>query len=95
MQDFESLIERVASEATPADREKIAELVNPAGTVRIDELTPICSDGLHGGPESASTETMFQGKLIVSDTNILLATGKRHLGNFIAFFYLLATTAIP
>ncbi len=40
MQDFENLIERVANEATPADREKIADLVNPAGTVRIDELTP-------------------------------------------------------
>ena len=40
MQDFENLIERVASEATPADREKIAELVNPDGTVRIDDLTP-------------------------------------------------------
>ena len=40
MQDFENLIERLANEATAADREKIAELVNPAGTVRIDELTP-------------------------------------------------------
>ena len=40
MQDFEALIERLANEATAADREKIAELVNPDGTVRIDELTP-------------------------------------------------------
>jgi hypothetical protein len=40
MQDFEALIERLANEATAADREKIAELVDPNGTVRIDELTP-------------------------------------------------------
>ena len=40
MQEFETLIERVANEATTADREKIAELVNPDGTVRIDDLTP-------------------------------------------------------
>ena len=40
MQDFETLIERMANEATPADREKIADLVNPEGTVKIDELTP-------------------------------------------------------
>ncbi len=40
MQDFETLIERVASEATAADREKIADLINPDGTVRIDDLTP-------------------------------------------------------
>ncbi len=40
MEDFENLIERLAHEATPADREKIADLVNPEGTVKINELTP-------------------------------------------------------
>ncbi len=40
LQDFENLIERVANEATSADREKIADLVNPEGTVRIGELSP-------------------------------------------------------
>ena len=40
MQDFENLIERMANDATPADREKIADLVDPDGTVKIDELTP-------------------------------------------------------
>ena len=40
MQDFEDLIERLANEATAADRAKIADLVNPEGTVRIDALTP-------------------------------------------------------
>ncbi len=39
MQNFENLIERLAGEATPADREYIAELVNPDGTVRIGDLT--------------------------------------------------------
>ena len=40
MQEFENLIERVASEATSADREYIADLINPEGTVRIADLTP-------------------------------------------------------
>ncbi len=40
MQDFETLIERLADEATPADREFIADLINPEGPVKIDELTP-------------------------------------------------------
>ena len=40
MQDFENLIERVADEAPPADREKVADLVNPEGMVRIDALPP-------------------------------------------------------
>ena len=39
MQDFEDLIERLANEATPADREYIADLINPEGTVRIADLT--------------------------------------------------------
>ena len=41
MQDFEDLIERLVHDAMPADREKIADLVNPEGMVRIDELTPV------------------------------------------------------
>ncbi len=52
VQDFETLIERLANEATPADREYIAELVDPDGTVRIDELTPAQAAVLyqeHGG----------------------------------------------
>ncbi len=40
MQDFEDLIERLANDATPADREEIADLANPEGTVKIGELTP-------------------------------------------------------
>ena len=40
MQDFEDLIERVAGEATADDREYIAKLVSPDGTVRIADLTP-------------------------------------------------------
>ncbi|MCH8195227.1 MAG: hypothetical protein IIB12_04065 [Chloroflexi bacterium] len=40
MQDFENLIERLANAATTAVREYIAKLVDPNGTVRIDELTP-------------------------------------------------------
>ena len=40
MQDFESLIERLANEATPAGRQYISDLINPEGTVRIADLTP-------------------------------------------------------
>ena len=41
MQDFEDLIERLVHDATPADREKIGDLVNPEGVVRIDGLAPV------------------------------------------------------
>ena len=40
MEDFETLIEQLANAATTAVREYIAKLVDPNGTVRIDELTP-------------------------------------------------------
>ena len=38
--EFENLIEQLANAATTAVREYIAKLVDPNGTVRIDELTP-------------------------------------------------------
>ena len=40
MQDFENLMERLVHDATAADREKIADLINPESSVRIEELTP-------------------------------------------------------
>ena len=52
MQDFEDLIKRRSNEATPADREYIADLINPEGTVRIADLAPTQAALLvneHGG----------------------------------------------
>ena len=60
MQDFETLIEQLANAATTAVREYIAKLVDPNGTVRIDELTPIAPMGFTVAPDPPRQKQCFK-----------------------------------
>ena len=67
MQDFENLIERLTNDATPADREKIADLVNPDGMVKINELTPPQASVLfsqHQGLQGTEVQICFKFQIV-------------------------------